>query len=115
MTITVTCTQSAQSHFYCVVQNTEGAKGIYFALKKAGCAGYMYVTEARCEMPEDSVIVAGGEHWDFYIPKDSLQYLDGTTIDLIANGALESKLAFDNPNVTTACGCGESVELVVKK
>ena len=37
------------------------------------------------------------------------------TVDLVANGALESKLTFDNPNVTTACGCGESVELVAKR
>ena len=36
-------------------------------------------------------------------------YLFGTTIDY-EDGILESGFKFNNPNVTEACGCGESIK-----
>ncbi len=36
-------------------------------------------------------------------------FLFGTEIDY-ASGLLESGFRFNNPNVTEACGCGESIK-----
>ena len=36
-------------------------------------------------------------------------YLFGTSIDY-EDGILESGFKFNNPNVTEACGCGESIK-----
>ena len=36
-------------------------------------------------------------------------YLFGTTIDY-EDGLLESGFKFNNPNVSEACGCGESIK-----
>ncbi len=38
---------------------------------------------------------------------DSLSYLDGTTIDFTREG-LNEGFSYDNPNVKSLCGCGES-------
>ncbi len=77
------------------------------AVKKTGCSGLAYVPD----------MVAGGElndvTWEqdgltIYIAEDSVKYLQGTVVDFIDEGILQSKLIFQNPNADGLCGCGES-------
>ena len=41
------------------------------------------------------------------VDDDSLSFLDGTTIDFNREG-LNEGFSYDNPNVKSLCGCGES-------
>jgi iron-sulfur cluster assembly protein len=41
------------------------------------------------------------------IDADSLAFLDGSRIDFVTEG-LKQMFKFDNPNVDSECGCGES-------
>lgn len=90
-----------------------GSIGMYIDLEKAGCAGYMYKTKLVTEEPKDCIICQD-EEISFFIPKDSLPRVNGSTLDYVKEN-LETKAVFNNPNVVTACGCGDSVELISDK
>jgi len=71
-----------------------------------GCAGFSYdmaFEETSTDM--DEIFIVDGV--TFIVDQLSLQYIDGTQIDyeerLFASG-----FKFNNPNVTSSCGCGSS-------
>ena len=108
--ITIQLSQSAKKHFTALMKANPLSQGIWIALEKAGCAGYMYKTELIHVKPQD-VYEVMVDALTFFVPQSSLNRLNGLSIDCINDGRLETKLAFSNPNVSAACGCGESVEL----
>lgn len=44
------------------------------------------------------------------VDADSLLFLDGSRVDFVKEGFKET-FKFDNPNVESECGCGESANL----
>ena len=88
------------------------ACGVVIALEKAGCAGYMYRVEPCQIQPNDVIAQAVSENLTLYIPLESVPRLRGSQLDY-ACSQLETKAVFDNPNVRMACGCGDSVEILV--
>lgn len=90
---------------------------IRFGIRGGGCTGYSYVFEFSDKPPRknDHVITAGHEGHDdgrtsvrVYVDPKSMIYLDGTTIHF-EKGIRGHGFQFDNPNVKSDCGCGESV------
>jgi iron-sulfur cluster assembly protein len=63
-----------------------------------------YATEID---PHDEIVETDGAR--VMIAPMAQMFLFGTEIDY-ATGLLESGFRFRNPNVTEACGCGESVK-----
>ena len=85
----------------------KSANGLRIGLKKGGCAGMEYTMEmAQAAAPGDEVVEQGAAR--VLIAPPAQMYLFGTEIDY-ETGLLESGFKFRNPNVTDACGCGESV------
>ena len=86
-----------------------GAIGFSLSLKKAGCAGYMYGLDPVVDRPKNAV-----EHQiegiQFYVDESSIPRLSGSILDYKVDN-LETKAVFINPNVTEACGCGDSVDV----
>ncbi|MDO5622425.1 MAG: iron-sulfur cluster assembly accessory protein [Paracoccus sp. (in: a-proteobacteria)] len=84
-----------------------GAYGLRIGLKKGGCAGMEYTMDmAEAADPADEVVEQGAAR--VLIAPNAQMFLFGTQIDY-ETGLLESGFKFINPNVTEACGCGESV------
>ncbi|MBB3591150.1 iron-sulfur cluster assembly protein [Rhizobium sp. BK529] len=85
------------------------AKGIRVGIKKGGCAGMEYtidmVTEPNAK--DDLIERDGAKVW---IEPSAVLYLLGTELGFETT-TLRSGFTFTNPNQTSACGCGESVEL----
>ena len=102
-------TPKAASYLSNLMRQDASYMGLYLALKKSGCAGYMYVLDPVVEQPHDTQLFQVGDV-DFYIDSKSIQYLDGTILDYKIEG-LETKAVFINPHVVDACGCGDSVEM----
>jgi iron-sulfur cluster assembly protein len=46
------------------------------------------------------------------VDADSLSFLDGSRLDFVKEG-LKQTYRFDNPNVDSTCGCGESFNVKV--
>ena len=85
----------------------EGHSGLRIGVKKGGCAGMEYTMEYVDEAdPNDETVEQDGAR--VMIAPMAQMFLFGTEIDY-ETSLLESGFKFNNPNVTDACGCGESI------
>lgn len=76
-------------------------------VKKGGCAGMEYTMDYASEaQPGDEMVEQDGAR--VLIAPLATMFMIGTEIDY-ETGLLESGFKFRNPNVSEACGCGESV------
>ena len=83
--------------------------GLRIGVKNGGCAGMEYTLEWAAEQrPFDEVVEDKGVK--VLIDPKAVMFLLGTEMDFQAS-ALKSGFVFNNPNQTSACGCGESVQL----
>ena len=88
-----------------IAERGSGA-GLRVGIKTTGCSGFAYVVDITEEIAdEDRVFESHGVK--VIVDGDSLSYLDGTTIDFSREG-LNEGFSYDNPNVKSLCGCGES-------
>ncbi len=102
----VTITAAAERHI-ARLMTRQGKKGLRIGVKKGGCAGMEYTMEFADEIGPHEEVVEQGEARVIIAPMAQM-FLFGTEIDY-QTGLLESGFRFRNPNVTEACGCGESI------
>jgi iron-sulfur cluster assembly protein len=87
--------------------------GLRVGVKKGGCAGMEYTMEYATEVaPSDEVIEDKGVR--VLVDPKAVLFLLGTEMDYVTE-KMSSRFVFNNPNQTSACGCGESVEIVAAK
>jgi iron-sulfur cluster assembly protein len=85
-----------------------GHAGLRIGVKKGGCAGMEYTMEyVDVADPNDEVVEQDGAV--VMIAPMAQMFLFGTEIDYETT-LLDSGFRFSNPNVTEACGCGESIK-----
>ena len=108
----VSLTPNAVAQIKSLMDGSDGAvKGLKLGLKKGGCAGMEYTMEFAEEVNEmDEVIEQDGAR--VMIAPMAQMFLFGTEIDY-KTSLLESGFVFNNPNVSDACGCGESISFKV--
>ncbi|RKT34410.1 iron-sulfur cluster assembly protein [Roseovarius halotolerans] len=90
------------------LMDKDGHQGLRIGVKKGGCAGMEYTMDYVTEVdPNDEVVEQDGAR--VMIAPMAQMFLFGTEIDY-RTSLLESGFVFNNPNVTEACGCGESIK-----
>jgi iron-sulfur cluster assembly protein len=78
-------------------------------VRNGGCAGMAYTMEyADAANPSDEVVEDKGVR--ILIDPKAVLFLLGTEMDYKID-KLSAQFVFNNPNQTSACGCGESVQL----
>ena len=83
--------------------------GVRVGVKNGGCAGMTYTMEYADKVaPMDELIEDKGVR--VLIDPKAVLFLLGTEMDYKAD-KLSAQFVFNNPNQTSACGCGESVKL----
>ena len=86
----------------------DGHSGLRIGVKKGGCAGMEYTMDYATDIdPNDEVVEMDGAR--VMIAPMAQMFLFGTEIDY-ETSLLESGFKFNNPNVSEACGCGESIK-----
>ncbi len=83
-------------------------EGLRVSIEKGGCAGMSYKMDIAEPQPGDEVIESDGAR--VIVDAKAVLYLLGATMDMKTT-QFASTFVFENPNQTSACGCGESVEL----
>ena len=91
------------------LMSASGKAGLRIGIKKGGCAGMEYtMSYAETKAPYDEVVEDKGVR--ILIEPTAVLFLLGTEMDYRAD-RMSSGFVFNNPNQTSACGCGESVSL----
>jgi iron-sulfur cluster assembly protein len=106
----MTLTEAAADRVKAIVENSSAeAQGIRVSIRKGGCAGMEYAVDLVSvpNAKDDFIERDGAKVW---IDPAAILYLLGTQMDFETT-TLRSGFVFNNPNQTSACGCGESVEL----
>jgi len=83
--------------------------GLRVGVRNGGCAGMSYTMEyAEGANPGEDVVEDRGVR--VFVDPKAVLFLLGTEMDFTTT-KLASQFVFNNPNQTSACGCGESVAI----
>ena len=96
-----------------IAQIMAGADGKYVGVRvgvtNGGCAGMSYTMDyAQEAKPFEEVMEDKGVK--IFIDPKAILFLIGTELDFVQE-KLGARFMFNNPNQTSACGCGESVQI----
>jgi iron-sulfur cluster assembly protein len=103
-------TEAAADRIKAVMANADRPiAGIRVGVKNGGCAGMSYFMEyANAANPHDEVVEDKGVC--ILVDPKAVLFLLGTEMDYKID-KLSAQFTFNNPNQTSACGCGESVQI----
>jgi|SRR4051794_26898033 iron-sulfur cluster assembly protein len=103
-------TDAAASRIKEVMTKADGqVAGVRVGVKNGGCAGMEYTMEyATAVGPTDEIVEDKGVK--ILIDPKAVLFLLGTEMDY-KREKLSAQFVFNNPNQTSACGCGESVQI----
>lgn len=106
----MTLTDKAADRVRQLMASADGpVAGLRIGIKKGGCAGMEYTVDMaeEADSKDDRVEIDGAT---VFVAPEAVLFLLGTQMDYETT-TLRSGFVFNNPNQTSACGCGESVEL----
>ena len=105
----ISLTDSAARRVREIMATREQAAGIRVGIRKGGCAGMEYTVDlVNAPDPKDDHVERDGAH--VYVAPEAALFLLGTEMDF-EETKLRTGFTFNIPNQTSACGCGESIEL----
>ena len=110
--MTMTLTENAALQIQRQLEKRGQGIALRIGVKKVGCTGLAHTFDLIDEVgPGDHSFESHGAR--IVVDSESLEYLDGSRIDFVTDG-LKQSFKFDNPNVDSQCGCGESFNVKKK-
>ncbi len=108
----ITLTENAAKQIQSQLMKRGKGFALRIGVKKVGCSGLAHTFDIADEVRAgDSTFEAHNAR--VVVDADSLAVLDGSRIDFVTEG-FKQMFKFDNPNVESACGCGESFNVKAK-
>ena len=102
----ITLTASAVARVEEMISKRESSIGLRIGVTESGCSGYSYALDfAETVAENDTVVEQDGVK--VIVDEASMPILDGIELDFVKEG-LNQSFKFNNPNVVSSCGCGES-------
>ena len=105
----VTLTEKAAEHVARFIAKRGKGVGVRLGVKTTGCSGLAYKLEFVDEAATEDLAFESHGVKVLVDPK-SLPYIDGTELDYAREG-LNEGFKFNNPNVKSECGYGESFKV----
>lgn len=107
--MTITLTEAAAQQINVQVAKHGSGLGLRVGVKPVGCSGLTYTYDiADAARADDYVVAQFGAK--LFVNAQALASLDGSKLDYVSEG-MKKTYQFDNPNVSSTCGCGESYNL----
>jgi iron-sulfur cluster assembly protein len=104
--MTISVTESAAKQIHNQLAKRGKGLGLRVGVKKVGCSGLAYTFDYADEIqPGDQMFEAHDAK--VVVDAEALSILDGSRLDFVKDG-FKQVFKFDNPNVASTCGCGES-------
>jgi iron-sulfur cluster assembly protein len=107
--VAITLTENAAHHIRRSLEKRGKGVALRLGVKKVGCSGFAYTFDYADEVGANDALFESNDA-AVVVDKESLPFLDGTTLDFVKDGFKET-FRFDNPNVKSQCGCGESFSI----
>ncbi|ADZ43527.1 TPA: iron-sulfur cluster assembly protein IscA [Yersinia enterocolitica] len=104
--MSISISDSAAQRVSAFLNNRGKGLGLRLGVRTSGCSGMAYILEFVDEMNDDDIVFED-KGVKVIIDGKSMVYLDGTELDFVKEG-LNEGFKFNNPNVSSECGCGES-------
>jgi iron-sulfur cluster assembly protein len=107
--MTISMSEAAASHIQNQLAKRGKGVGLRVGVKKVGCSGFAYTFDYADEIqPGDRLFEAHDAK--LVVDADALSFLDGSRLDFVKEG-FKQVFKFDNPNIASTCGCGESFNI----
>ena len=104
----LTLTDSAVQHLRgLIAEKGEDGQALRIWIERGGCAGMSY--EMKLDSPTPADFAAERDGVKVVVDPESLQYLQGSTIDYCDDLA-GTGFRIQNPKAARSCGCGTSFE-----
>ncbi|PQQ26903.1 iron-sulfur cluster assembly protein IscA [Photorhabdus luminescens] len=104
--MSISLTESAAQRVSSFLSNRGKGVGLRLGIRTSGCSGMAYLLEFADMINEDDTVFED-KGVKVIVDGKSMVYLDGTELDFVKEG-LNEGFKFNNPNVSSECGCGES-------
>lgn len=99
-------TETAVARVRDMVAKRGSGIGLRIGVTKSGCSGYSYALDFA-ETVADNDVVIEQDGVKVVIDQESMPVLADMELDFVKQG-LNQSFKFNNPNVVSSCGCGES-------
>jgi iron-sulfur cluster assembly accessory protein len=87
---------------------SDQGKALRVAVEGGGCSGFQY--EIDLDEPKEDDLVLEGAGQKVVVDSISLPFLTNAVIDF-SEELIGARFVIDNPNATSACGCGTSFSM----
>jgi len=106
----LTLTDAAVQRIQEILASKPRAQGLIVDVKKGGCAGMEYVIRLMQDEDPAGFDLVERDGARVFVAHAAALFLLGTRMDFEVT-TLRTGFVFNNPNQTSACGCGESIEI----
>lgn len=105
----LTLTDTAVCQILKLIDKNPDMLGLKVNIKKSGCAGFSYLIKKATSLDKNCLIYERNGA-KLFIPLHIMPSIDGAELDYVQNG-LNHMFKFNNPQVQSFCGCGESFNI----
>ena len=104
-------TDAAAGHIQKIIKQRGSGIGFRISVKETGCSGYMYQPEIVDDVKPSDLSIDAPQGLLVFVDPECVKIIKGTTLDYVQKSLGQQQLLFNNPNVVSECGCGESFNL----
>jgi iron-sulfur cluster assembly accessory protein len=90
------------------VDAAANGQALRVAVEGGGCSGFQY--EIKLDTPSDEDLILEGQGQKVVVDPASLPFLQNAVIDF-SDELIGARFVIENPNATSACGCGTSFSI----
>lgn len=116
--------EKARERINALADKRNKSRTLIFSVRGGGCSGFSYrfdfATDEECDDIENmseqkpKYKLFSFDKFEIIVPVKAYLFVNGTEIDWVEE-MMGQRFVFNNPNVASSCGCGESISFNVEE